>query len=166
MLVKRIISGGQSGADHGALVAAAQLGIATGGWMPKFFMTEDGPNSGRAALYKLQEHSAASYSPRTEANVQDADGTLIFGVASSAGSALTRKLCQQHGKPCFIQYWTSSMKAPWPSDATGKFRAWLSIHKIAVLNVAGNRESKNPGIAHAVEVFLLQTLGNNHLFPI
>lgn len=39
----RIISGGQTGADQGALVAAKQLGIETGGWTPRGFLTEAGP---------------------------------------------------------------------------------------------------------------------------
>lgn len=39
----KIVTGGQTGADQGALLAARAAGIATGGWAPLGWMTEDGP---------------------------------------------------------------------------------------------------------------------------
>jgi hypothetical protein len=36
-----IVSGGQTGADRGGLLAAKELGIDTGGWMPHGLMCED-----------------------------------------------------------------------------------------------------------------------------
>ena len=44
-MLSRIISGGQTGADEGGLMAAALLGIPTGGWMPRGFLRES--TSGR-----------------------------------------------------------------------------------------------------------------------
>jgi hypothetical protein len=38
------------------------------------------------------------------------------------------------------------------------FRAWLREHRVTVLNVAGNRESKSPGIYAAVKRFLIRAL--------
>ena len=40
---EKIISGGQTGADMGALLAARELGIPTGGVAPKGWLTENGP---------------------------------------------------------------------------------------------------------------------------
>jgi hypothetical protein len=39
------------------------------------------------------------------------------------------------------------------------FLDWLTKNKIGMLNVAGNRESKNPGIRDEVCKFLLEALG-------
>ena len=42
MWPKKIISGGQTGADLGALVGARRVGIETGGTAPKGFRTDRG----------------------------------------------------------------------------------------------------------------------------
>jgi len=42
-MLERIITGGQIGADQGALRAARAAGIATGGWAPAGWETEAGP---------------------------------------------------------------------------------------------------------------------------
>ena len=74
-MIKKIISGGQTGADRAALDVAIKLGIRHGGWIPKGRKTEDGPLSDK---YQLQEMPTASYPARTEQNVIDSDGTLII----------------------------------------------------------------------------------------
>ena len=43
-MLKKIISGGQTGADREALETARDLGIETGGFVPKGWLTEDGPD--------------------------------------------------------------------------------------------------------------------------
>jgi Circularly permutated YpsA SLOG family len=98
-MVERVISGGQTGADQG-LAAAKRLGVATGGCMPKSWLTEDGPRPDLAAAYGLEEADTAAYLERTERNVLASDGTVVFGDARSRGSMLTARLCRQHGKPC------------------------------------------------------------------
>ena len=42
-MIKKIISGGQTGADRAALDTAIKLGIPHGGWIPKGHKAEDGP---------------------------------------------------------------------------------------------------------------------------
>jgi Circularly permutated YpsA SLOG family len=43
MGVTKIVSGGQTGVDRGALDAALAVGFACGGWCPGDRMAEDGP---------------------------------------------------------------------------------------------------------------------------
>ena len=45
MKIFKIISGGQTGADKGGLIAAKKANIKTGGIAPKGFMTEAGKRS-------------------------------------------------------------------------------------------------------------------------
>ena len=41
-MISRIVSGGQTGADRGALDAAIEAGIEYGGWVPKGRLDENG----------------------------------------------------------------------------------------------------------------------------
>jgi hypothetical protein len=98
-LIKKIISGGQTGADRAALDVAIKLGISYGGWIPKGRLTEEGflPEK-----YQLQEMPTESYPGRTEQNVIDSDGTLIIPHGPlTGGSAYTRKMAMKHAKPWF-----------------------------------------------------------------
>lgn len=73
----KIVSGGQTGVDRGALQAAMSLGLDWGGWAPKGWRAEDGKIP---ALYreKMKEHPSANYLGRTRRNVLEADATLIL----------------------------------------------------------------------------------------
>ncbi len=81
-MIKRIISGGQTGADQAALDVAIKLDISHGGWIPKGRLTEDGPLPDK---YKLQEMPTSSYPKRTEKNILDSDGTLILSHGKLTG---------------------------------------------------------------------------------
>lgn len=139
----KIISGGQTGADMGGLLAARDLGIPTGGVAPKGYRTERGPQPLLKDL-GLTESPYASYQGRTADNVEAADGTVLFGNLRSPGSALTAKLCKQAGKP-------------WIENPTvQELRTFIINEQVQVLNVAGNRESKNPGIQAGVREILVE----------
>ena len=153
-MVERVISGGQTGADQG-LAAAKRLGVATGGCMPKGWLTEDGPRPDLAAAYGLEEADTAAYLERTERNVLASDGTVVFGDARSRGSMVTASLCQRHGKPCCVVPLDGK-----PTSAAASLRAWLNEHWIRTLNVAGNRASQAPGISALVTAVLERVLGD------
>ena len=98
-MIKKIISGGQTGADRAALDAAIELGIPHGGWVPKGRLAEDGPIHTK---YQVQEMPTDSYTARTEQNVIDSDGTLILSHGElTGGSGFTRKMAMKHGKPWY-----------------------------------------------------------------
>lgn len=131
-MVTKIISGGQTGADQGGLVAARTLGISTGGTAPKNYMTEDGPEPVLAS-YGLVEADLPTYQTRTRQNVEDSDGTAIFSTnLDSGGTRLTIKYCEQASRPYIIN-------PNWQ-----QLRDWAAEHDIQVLNVVGNRASKDP----------------------
>jgi hypothetical protein len=73
-MIKKIISGGQTGADSAALDFALKFFKPHGGWIPKGRITEDGPLPKK---YQLQEMPTASYPARTEQYVIDSDGTVM-----------------------------------------------------------------------------------------
>jgi len=143
----KIISGGQTGVDRGALDAAVALGIEHGGWCPLGRLAEDGCIPGR---YRLRETETADYRERTERNVLDSDATLILcRGALSGGTELTRRLAEAHGRPCRVV----DLAGTPPVEP---LRRWLAEHRVSVLNVAGPRESQFPGITTAAQEFIEQ----------
>ena len=99
-IFSRIISGGQTGADQGALDAALELNHPCGGWCPKDRKSEFGPIPDE---YPVQEHSSSDYKIRTKANVKDSDGTLIFSYGPpEGGTDLTATYAKEQGKPYYI----------------------------------------------------------------
>lgn len=144
-----IVSGGQSGADQGVLMAAKALGIRTGGYAPKGWRTEYGP-APWLADYGLVEHVSSHYPPRTGANIKLADATVIFG-RPSPGSSKTLNLCEVDGKPVI---WITANR---PGEII-RLRLWLARYRPKTLNGAGNRESVSPGIRDLVKDFLVKVL--------
>lgn len=140
---RRIISGGQTGADQGALKAAKELGIRTGGWAPKGWITEDGPNPALNG-YGLIQHSSPNYPPRTRMNCQDSDLTAIFGDLKSMGTKLTVDICKSDGIPYILN-----------PDAV-ELRTMCEDLGVETLNVAGNRASKDAGIEDLVRKVIVE----------
>jgi hypothetical protein len=144
-----MVSGGQTGVDRAALDVAIALGIGHGGWCPQGRRAEDGVVPMR---YALRETESRDYAVRTEQNVVDSDATLILCRGPlGGGTALTRELALRHGKPLLVV----DLDGPTEPSAV---RAWLEAHRIAVLNVAGPRESGCPGIGAAGAAFLTAVL--------
>ena len=145
-MIEKLVSGGQTGADIAALDVALHYNFPHGGWCPKGRLSLDGPIP---AKYQLPETPSASYPQRTEWNVRDSDGTVVFTFAREAtgGSLKTINLCKKHGKPCLhISRDTF--------DHALKIQAFILALDIRVLNVAGSRESKEPGIYEWVKDIL------------
>ena len=137
-MVKKIVSGGQAGVDRGALDAALQLGFDCGGWCPLGRRAEDGPIDPR---YPLTESDSPRYDVRTEQNIIDSDGTLIItGGRLEGGTRLTLELALQKNRPCRVIDLRQPLELEQVID-------WLVALEISTLNIAGPRESKQPGIA-------------------
>jgi Circularly permutated YpsA SLOG family len=148
MRLERVISGGQTGADRAALVAARAVGIPTGGWMPKGYRAHDGDHPEFATLYGIRETDSHRYPPRTALNVKESDGTLRFATNwESHGEVLTLELCGKHEKPHFDV-------TPGRECSSADVAEWITANDIRVLNVAGNAEQTSPGIQEWVEEFL------------
>ena len=148
MVLKKIVSGGQTGADQAGLIAGMKAGLSTGGFIPKGFLTEEGSNPS-LSKYGLVETSTSSYVPRTYANAKLGDGTIRFATDfTTRGEIVTLDGITRYKKP----YIDVDMNNPRPF---GDVAAWIRDNKIEVLNVAGNRESVAPGI----EAFAVEYLG-------
>ena len=136
-MLDKLISGGQTGVDRAALEVGLALDLAVGGGCPQGRRTEDGRIPDR---YPLVETPERNYPARTRRNIEDSDGTLILNLGTlDGGTALTVAHARQIGKPCLVVALEAGIE-----PAT--FREWLAAHHIQVLNIAGPRESKRPGV--------------------
>lgn len=148
MATKKIISGGQTGADRAGLKIAKELGIDTGGWLPKGCFAHDGNHPEFIKMYNMKEHTIAKYPPRTANNVRDSDGTVRFASNfNSPGERLTLKMIESYKKP----YYDVNINNPPDID---DFKEWITKNNIVTLNVAGNSELSSPGIESFVMTYL------------
>ena len=146
----KIVSGGQTGVDRAALDAALACGLPIGGWCPAGRRAEDGTVPSR---YPLVETTSVKYPQRTTWNVRDSDATLILTLRElDSGSRLTAEVAHRLGKPCLVASLNSYPDTidmlellPWTVDE-------------AVLNIAGPRESRCPGIYARAFGFLVTVL--------
>lgn len=145
MGLSKIISGGQTGVDRAALDAAIELGMDCGGWCPLGRRAEDGPIDPR---YPLHETPARAYPQRTQWNVRDSDGTLIVtrGVLKG-GTQLTAQFALKVRKPFMTLDLADRPDFPMALD-------WVRGGGVQILNVAGPRESQQPGIYDDARVVL------------
>ena len=150
-MIQKIVSGAQTGADRAGIDAALEKGVAYGGWIPKGRKAEDGIVP--LKYTELKELTRGGYPKRTEQNVIDSDGTVIFTYGKlTTGSALTRKFAIQHGKPYL------HIDLDLESNPHGTIKKWILENNIHVLNVAGRSASKAPGIYDHVKTIIFELL--------
>jgi hypothetical protein len=141
----KIISGGQTGVDRAALDMALASDLNVGGWCPKGRLAEDGKIP---ASYPLKETDSRMYQERTRLNVADSDGTLIFYIQKMhGGTALTARFARELQKPLLKIDLTDLFDPP-------DISSWLEENNIKILNIAGPRESHQPGIYDQTCIFL------------
>lgn len=146
----KIISGGQTGVDRGALDAALEVGIECGGTCPAGRKAEDGVIP---AKYPLTEFDSTIYSDRTRQNVVDSDATLIIHFGQlEGGTAFTRQCCLDENRPFLVLDASESDE----SLHVQQVLDFIHENSVQVLNVAGPRASKVP-TAHDFTLRLLLT---------
>ncbi len=162
-MLRKIISGAQTGVDRAALDAAILLGFEYGGWCPKGRLDENGTIPEK---YKnLNEVSGEfkvegeNYAARTKNNIEDSDGTLIIvpqiplPQQIKDGTLLTIEHAKKQNKPYLIIDLSKSTETNSTLIAT-----WIKENEIHTLNIGGPRESTCPGIYQSSLTLLEITL--------
>ena len=154
MLISKIISGGQTGVDRGAIEAALELGFPYGGLIPKGRLAEDGAVPEK--FDRMEVAPRKDYLFRTEWNVTHSDATLIIsnynteptnGREILTGGALrTEQFCLKHANPYLALFAQNVSKAVDRIRGLGK--------EGIVLNIAGSRESKSRGVQESTRLFI------------
>lgn len=125
----KIISGGQTGIDRMGLEVAKELGLQTGGTVPKGYWTENGQDYSLKE-FNVVEAESSSYNVRTCLNIRNSDATILFGNINSPGTKYTLRVLKEDDKP-FIMNPTI--------DGLVEF---IKENNFKILNIAGNRGSK------------------------
>lgn len=143
-MIKKIISGGQTGVDRAALDVAIKLNIPHGGWCPRGRKAEDGVIPFK---YQLQETNTDQYSERTELNIINSDATLILvpeiPINVTDGTILTIEKVKERNKPYLVVNILDK-------SALDNIHDWIIKNNIEILNIAGPRESQSLGIYQLV----------------
>jgi hypothetical protein len=154
-MIDMIKSGGQSGADQAGWEAARAAGLATGGWMPPGYLTDEGPRPEFAARYGAREMESGGYRERTIRNVAEADAVILFawgiGGHTSPGSRLTLRLAIDARKPIQV---IDVSRGPDGRIVPTMTVGWLAGNPFRTLMIAGNRKSVASLIGPAVEAYL------------
>lgn len=137
-MIRKIISGGQTGVDRAGLDAALAFGIPIGGFCAKGRGAEDGTIPDQ---YPMTELESLESFYRTEKNVIESDGTLILNIGDlTEGTRLTHDFTVQYGKPSLVVQ-LDAAEIVKPEHVV----RWINAQYISTLNIAGPRESKVPG---------------------
>ena len=142
-------SGGQSGADRGAMDAALSCGIPTVGWCPAGGWAEDYPEPpGVLALYPdMIETPSREPIQRTEWNIRDSTCCLVFRApdrSASPGTEAGNAFNERYDTPCFD---FALGDAQTYDEQLDRAYEWLNgFEGSIVFGVGGPRESEYPGM--------------------
>ena len=138
--------------DRAALEWALTHRVPHGGWCPKGRTAEDGSIPMR---FKLKEAPSTSYSIRTQWNVRDSNGTVIFSKTRTlkGGTKQTAIFARRLRKPCLHLIHSLGV-----NEAARQLTEFLKEQRIVVLNVAGPRASDQPYLARFVKAVLSKIL--------
>ena len=139
-MLKKIISGGQVGADQAALDAAIKYNFPYGGWIQKGRKTQSGILPDK---YELKEMSVAGFKEKIEQNVIDSDGTVIISHGNLAGGAdYSHTMVKKHNRP----YLHIDLNETPAFMASSKINTWIIENDIEVMNVTGSRTSEDSNV--------------------
>ena len=139
IMLEKMISGGETGANQAAWQAATAFGVPTGGWVPKGFLTEDGPRPRvRPAIWR----GGAALGQRARSHRTERPGRrrdpLVWPDDDIGRS--------RDGRGVSHVWQTVYAGLPGRGVQPAHVAAWIIENTIKTLNVAGNREHEEPGI--------------------
>jgi hypothetical protein len=138
-MLRKIVSGGQTGADRAALDASLEMKFPIGGYCPLGRMAEDGPIDPQYPLIEIGD----TYRERTKKNVEDSSATAIFyDSILQGGTEQTVVFCIKLAKP----YKLIDIDLVTRELAVEVITDFIKQNNVAVLNVAGPRLSNCPTI--------------------
>lgn len=153
--ILKIMSGLQTGVDEAGADVAIALGIEQSGYVPKGATNEKGKIC--ASTYSYIETESRGYLERTLANILSSQATLIFSKGKpSSGTLRTIEFCKQQTKNYL--YVDLNKYSPEDPKLHKAICNWLKKTEPEVLNIAGSRESKHPGIYKEVRFILLEVI--------
>lgn len=154
--IRTIISGGQTGADIAAIDAAISCSVSYGGLLPKGRKCENGIVP--LTYSNFSESHSKDYLYRTRQNVINSDGTLIFSKNEPTGGTLrTIDFAIKNKKPHIV---IINPNLTILDNDILKIIKFITDNKITILNVAGPKATKCPGMYDYVYSVMTSILNN------
>ncbi|NJO59345.1 MAG: reverse transcriptase-like protein, partial [Richelia sp. RM2_1_2] len=162
--ISKITSIGQFGADLGALEAAKNKGIKTGGIAANGYFTEKGEAPDLLQSYGLSEGEKGkgfgqTYKNAYSANIRSTDATVLIGRILNRNENTDKDLLEiinRYNKPYLLIPKEEVLSNP---QAVGeKIIQFATQSNAQSLNIIGERESHAPGIQNAVRKVIDETL--------
>jgi putative molybdenum carrier protein len=151
-MLKKIISGLQTGVDRAALDVCLENSFPCGGWCPKCRMAEDGVLSEDYPIISSSRDERFA----TEENILDSDGTLVITRGRPVGmTALSSVLAKRRGKYSLV---LDVLRVANNETAVAIINKWIEENRIEILNIAGPKESRYPGMYITTRVIIEQLL--------
>ncbi len=144
-----VLTGGQTGVDTAAAIAALHTGLAVHLVFPRGFRQEDGPltPARRAALRgaTLHELASAEFKYRTWTCVRLADAVVLIDPVGGDGCQETVRAASHFGRPLLslaagAEFFQAESNAS-PLALFSELATWLTAHRPRVLMIAGCRAS-------------------------
>jgi hypothetical protein len=156
VLIAKVVSGGETGADRAAVDFAISHNLTYGGWVPRDGWAEDLRDApGLLALYDhFVPTQSADPGVRTTLYVRDSTATVVFSppIATSPGVTQTLQMANVLKRPIIVI-------DPRASEADTSLQGFFArLDPGATLNVAGPRESEVPSLYRAVTDLLNRNL--------
>ena len=155
-------SGGQSGADRGAMDAARACGVPVAGWCPAGGWAEDlAEPPGVLALYpEMVETPSSDVAQRTEWNIRDSTCCIVLNTqarGASPGTDIGYAFNERYNTPCFEIELDGERPVEEQVEDACRWLEGLDDDAI-VLGFGGPRASEYPGVYeiayHAAETIL------------
>lgn len=146
IILRRVISGGQTGADQAGLFTAKAAGFETGGFAPHGFRTLIGDAPGLLRdQFGLEETVQRNYQVRTAMNVKSSDATIRLAMNfNSPGELCTLNAIRKYKKPYFdvdLSYYCGDVdRDQYINQRVDEFIEFLIANQVITLNVAGNAD--------------------------
>lgn len=156
-IISLVRSGGQTGTDRAALLAARKLKYPIAGWCPKGGWAEDMTQPPGLLKYfpEMTETPTSQIAQRTEWNVRDSHVTIVIGdPETSFGTSVTADLANAYERPYLIVD---------ADDTPADVLKWLAdvVGRGLTVNFAGPRESEAPGTQEHAVKFIFALLKAN-----
>ena len=135
-MIKKIISGGQTGVEIAALDAARRLAIPHGGWCYRNRKTDGGI---LAEHYNVKEINNPCYFERLENNIIDSDGTVVITYDQLAvESKAVKDLADKHNKTVL----NVNLSEHPLNHTVSLIRKWMTNHKIDTIYFTGSKTGR------------------------
>jgi hypothetical protein len=132
-MIKKIISGGQSGVEIAALDAAIRLDIPHAGWCHRDRKIDGGILSKR---YNVKEIDNPSYFQRLENNIVDSEGTVVLSYGQLVmGSKAVRDIAEKNNRP----YLNVNLSKHPQNHAIALIRKWMTNNEITTVYFTGTK---------------------------